>query len=258
MELYSLLCYSNHMAEPVKGRRVYESPRRREQARATRGAILDAARALFTGRGYVATTIEAIAASAIVSPETVYSTFGSKRSLLAELVDVSISGGDGAPPILEQAWVQSMREEPDPKRRLQILAGNGRSILERRAAIDEVVRGAAAADPEIATLWERGKAQRFAGQRALLQIVVGSEDLRGGLDLETAAEILFAIGSPEIYRLLVVDRDWSGPRFEHWYADTLVRLLLGPIRPGLPKDRRALSRSVRRKRLAAGPGAAQG
>jgi AcrR family transcriptional regulator len=216
------------MPQPVKRRRVYDSPRRREQARATRRAILDAARALFMEEGYVATTIDAIAASATVSPETVYSVFGSKRSLLSELVDVSISGED-APAILDQGWVAAMREAPDSRRRLAILASNGRSILERRAAIDDVVRGAAAADPEMATLWERGKAQR-----ALLEIVVDSEDLRKGLDLQTAAEILFAIGSPEVYRLLVVDRGWSGSRFERWYGDTLAHVLLRP--DGSPPD----------------------
>ncbi len=202
---------------------------------ATRRAILDAARALFIERGYVATTIDAIAASATVSPETVYSTFGTKRSLLSALVDVSIAGGDDAPPILDQAWVQEMRKEPDTRRRLLILAANGTSILERRAAVDEVVRGAAAADPEMATLWERGKAQRFAGQRALLQMVVGAADLRVNMDLDTAAEILYAIGSPEIYRLLVADRGWSSSRFEHWYADMLARSLLDPISPGQAK-----------------------
>jgi AcrR family transcriptional regulator len=214
------------MPQPVKDRRVYDSPRRREQARATRLAILDAACALFTARGYVATTIDAIAASATVSAETVFSTFGSKRSILTELVDLSISGGEGAPPILDQAWVQEMREEADLRRRLKILAANGRSILERRSALDEVVRGAAAAEPEMATLWERGKVQRFAGQRALLQIALGTSGLRDGLDLETAAETVFTIGSPEVYRLLTVDRGWSGSRFEDWYADTLARLLL--------------------------------
>ena len=220
------------MPQAVKQRRVYDSPRRREQARATRQAILNAASALFNERGYVATTIDAVATSATVSPETVFSTFGSKRSILAELVDLSISGGEGAPPILDQAWVQEMREEPDARRRLKILGANGRSILERRSALDEVVRGAAAAEPEMATLWERGKAQRFAGQRALLQIVLGTMGLRNGLDLETAAETVFAIGSPEVYRLLTVDRGWSGSRFEDWYADTLARLLLDPIALG--------------------------
>jgi AcrR family transcriptional regulator len=219
------------MEQPVKRRRVYDSPRRREQAMATRRAILDAARALFIERGYVATTIDAIAASATVSPETVYSTFGTKGSLLSALVDVSIAGGDDAPPILDQAWVQEMRKEPDPRRRLLILAANGTSILERRAPVDEVVRGAAAADPEMATLWKRGKAQRFAGQRALLQMVVGAADLRVNMDLDTAAEILYAIGSPEIYRLLVADRGWSSSRFEHWYADMLAHSLLDPTGP---------------------------
>lgn len=220
------------MTEPVKRRRVYDSPRRREQARETRRAILSAAEALFVERGYVATTIDAVAARAKVSPESVFSIFGSKRSLLAELVDVSISGDVDAPPILEQAWVQEMREEPDLRRRLQILASNGQAILRRRAAIDEVVRGAAAADSEMAALWERGKAQRFAGQGALLQIAVGGEDLRDGLDPQTAAETLFAVGSPEVYRLLTVDRGWSSDRFEQWYADTLERLLLEPLDPG--------------------------
>ena len=129
-----------------------------------------------------------------------------------------------------------MRDEPDPRRRLRILAGNGRAILERRSAIDEVVRGGAAADPEIATLWERGRAQRFEGQRGLLRIVVGAADLRTNLDLETAADILFAIGSPEVYQLLVVDRGWSGTRFEAWYGDALERLLFDPISPATPKE----------------------
>lgn len=215
------------MADPVKSRRRYDSARRREQAQATRRAILDAAAALFAERGYVTTTIDAIAGRAGVSPETVYSVFGTKRAVLAEIVDVSIAGGNQAPPILEQGWVHDMRAERSIRRRLLILARNGRMILERRAAIDEVVSGAAAADPEIAELWARGKAQRLIGQRRLLEIVVGKGRLRTGMDLDTAADVLYAIGSPETYRLLVVDRGWSGPRFERWYRETLERLLLG-------------------------------
>jgi len=213
------------MSEAVKPRRAYASARRQEQALATRRAVLEAAKALFISRGYVATTIEAIATQARVSPETVYATFGTKRSLLAELVDRSISG-EGSVPVQEQAWVQAIREEPVVRRRLRILASNGRTILERRAALDDVVRGAASADPEITALWERGKAERLAGQRELLRLIVGGSDLRAGLDLEAAGDILYAIGSPETYRLLVIDRGWSGADFESWYAETLERLLL--------------------------------
>jgi AcrR family transcriptional regulator len=214
------------MPRETAERRRYESPRRREQALATRQAVLDAARELFVERGYVATTIDAIAEHAAVSPETIYATFKNKRSILSRSIDVSMAGDDTPVPILERSWVNEMRDEPDPHRRLQILARNGRLILERTAPIYEVLRGAAAADPEIAALWERNKAQRFAGQRALLAILVGRSSLREGLAANAAADTLFAIGSPETYRLLVVDRRWSPDRFERWYAATLATLLL--------------------------------
>lgn len=223
------------MIRPVKPAGSPAFPRRRERARATRTRVLDAARSLFIERGYVGTTIGAIAERADVSPEAVYSIFGNKRSVLSELVDISIAGGAQAPAILDQDRVETMRAESDPHRRLRILAGFGRSILERRAAIDEVIRGAASADPEIAALRDLGNAQRFAGQRELLRIVIGTTSLREGLDLDTAADVLYAIGSPETWQLLVVGRGWSGPRFERWYAETLDRLLLGPA-DGRPTD----------------------
>ena len=214
------------MPRAVKPHRTYDSPRRREQARATRRGLLDAARALFIERGYVATTIGAIAARAGVSAETVYATFKNKRSLLSEVIDVSMAGDDTPVPILERAWVQDLRDEPDPRRRLQILARNGRLILERVTPIYEVLRGAAAADPGVAPLWEVNKAQRFAGQSELVRILAARDRLREGLTVRMAADVLFAIGSPETFRLLVVDRGWSADRFERWYADTLAHLLL--------------------------------
>ncbi len=180
---------------------------------------------MFVEGGYVATSVESIAVRAGVSPETVYATFKNKRALLAELIDVSIAGDATPVPILDRAWVQEMRQESDPRRRLQILAKNGRLILERMTPIYEVLQGAAAADPEIASALERYKAQRHAGQSELIRIIARSV-LRRGLTLETAADVFFAIGSPETYRLLVIDRGWSADRFERWYSDTLARLLL--------------------------------
>ena len=214
------------MADPVKSRRAYDSPRRREQADATRRAVLDAARELFVDGGYAGTTIVAIAARAQVSAETVYARFRNKRTMLSELIDVVMVGDDVPVPILERPWVQHMRDEPDPERRANILARQGRLILERTAPIYEVLRGAAATDPQVTTLWELNKAQRFAGQRELLHIVLGRTPLWPGLTAETAADILFAVGSPETYRLLVIDRGWSADRFERWYAEAMVRLLL--------------------------------
>ena len=89
-----------------------------------------------------------------------------------------------------------------------------------------MLRGAAAADPEIASLWEQAEAQRLAGQRELLRVLTERAPLRRGLPVAAATDILFAVGSPDTYRLLVVDRGRSADRFERWYADALARLLL--------------------------------
>jgi AcrR family transcriptional regulator len=227
-----ILCYCNDMQPPVKPSGDEPFPRRQRRARATRVRILDVARALFLEQGYVGTTINAIAERADVAPETVYAAFGSKRALLSQLVDLSIAGAVAASPVLEQGWVRELREEPDVRHRIRMLAHQGRLILDRRAALDEVMRGAASADPEIAALHERGKAERFAGQRELLRLAVGETPVAEGIDFATAVDIVYVLGSPETYRLLVIDRGWSGDQFEAWYGEMLERLV------GLPASSR--------------------
>jgi TetR/AcrR family transcriptional regulator, regulator of autoinduction and epiphytic fitness len=210
------------MKDAVKPRRTYRSPRRDAQASATRRAILDAARDLFIKGGYVGTTMQALAEHAGVSPATVYATFVTKRAVLSALVDISIAGDDAPVAILDRPWVAQLREEPDLGRRIGLLAHHGRLMLERRAAVDEVLRAAATADGEIATMWQQAKAQRFMGQKVLLGIVAGPSLRLTG----EAVDALYAIGSPETYGLLVRDRGWSPARFERWYA-TSIRELIG-------------------------------
>ena len=69
----------------VKGKRSYDSSRRRERARLTREAVLDTAQRLFLEEGYAATTITSIAGDAGVSVETIYKAFGGKPGLVKEI-----------------------------------------------------------------------------------------------------------------------------------------------------------------------------
>ena len=74
-------------------RRRYDSPGRRAQAARTRTRIVDAAHRLFIERGYVGTTIPAIAAEAEVAVETVYRSASGKAGLLADAVAGAVAGG---------------------------------------------------------------------------------------------------------------------------------------------------------------------
>lgn len=215
------------MSESVKGAsRPYDSPVRRRRAEATRSEVLKAALELMLEAGYGATSIDAIAARASVSPETIYATFGSKRALLMRLVDVTLAGDEQPVAILERDWVRQLAGEHNPDRAVRLLARNGRLILERVAPVYEVLRGAAASDAHAAEVLERYRTQRRAAQRELVALLARNHQLRTGLAPAAAADVVFAIGSPETYGLLVRDRGWTPARFERWYADALRRLIL--------------------------------
>src|SRR5689334_5568233 len=62
--------------------------RREEYAQATQQAIVDAARRLFSQRGYFSTKVDDIAALARVAPATVYAVSGGKHGLLTSLVRI--------------------------------------------------------------------------------------------------------------------------------------------------------------------------
>jgi AcrR family transcriptional regulator len=213
------------MAEPVKRR--YDSTRRRAQAEVTRRDILDAAQRLFEARGYAATTMDAVAAEAGVALKTVYVAFETKAGLLRALWNHLLRAGRDGTPIAEQDWYREVLDEPDPERQLRLNARNARVVKLRIAGVLEVIRGAAALDPDIRALWARIGREFHANQRAIVQSVADKGALRDGLDVDRAADLLWALNHPAQWQLLVEERAWTPEDYERWFADTACAQLLG-------------------------------
>src|SRR5919198_6678507 len=116
------------MADTVKPKRPYNSPRRREQAAATRREILEAAQQLFERQGYGATTMAAIASEARVALKTVYVAFETKSGVLRALWNLLLRGGDEQVPVAGQPWYREIMDEPDPERQLRLTARNSRQV----------------------------------------------------------------------------------------------------------------------------------
>ena len=214
------------MSDPVKPRRRYDSPRRREQAAATRRDILDAAQRLFEKHGYPATSMAAIAAEAGVALKTVYAAFETKRGVLLALWHVLLRGDEEPVPVQERAWFREVLQEPDPARQLRLNARNSRAVKERAAGLLEILRTAAPTDPELAELWSRIQADFYDNQRAIVEILHSSGALRPGLDVARATDIMWTLNHPNLYRLLVVDRGWAVAHYEEWLADAFCSQLL--------------------------------
>jgi AcrR family transcriptional regulator len=215
------------MTNPVKPRRRYDSPRRREQAAATRMDILEAAQRLFERQGYSGTSMAAIAAEARVAVKTVYLAFETKRGVLLALWHLLLRGDEEPIPVGERAWFQEVVEEPDPARQLRLNARNSRIVKERAGALMEILRNAAPADPELEALWNRIQAEFYDNQRSIVEILEQKNALKAELDVPRATDILWALNHPSLYRLLVGDRGWTPERYEEWLADAFCSELLG-------------------------------
>ena len=161
------------MNQSADVKRVYESPLRKAQAAATRRAIIDAASALFIERGYVATSIEAIAEAAGVSRATVFTSVGGKKALLKTAYDVALVGDDEPIPFPLRPASLAVRAEPDPRRFLIGYTGLVVDINVRLAPIYEAVRGAASADPEVRDVFEAIGTERRIGAGRVVGDLVG-------------------------------------------------------------------------------------
>jgi AcrR family transcriptional regulator len=168
------------------------------RTRLARAAVVRAARTLFPERGYAGTTVEAISDGSDVAPATVYRLFSSKLGILKALLDVSIAGDDETIPLADRDHVRALLADPDPKSQLSGFAGITRGIMSRTEPVHRILVSAAASDsgPE---LRER-----------------------------EAADIIHALMSPEVYRLLAADRGWRPPRYERWLTRILIDQLLPP------------------------------
>lgn len=205
---------------PVK--REYHAPHRARQAQATRACIAAAGRKLFAEQGYAATTIEAIAREAGVAVQTIYATFGSKRAVLLTLLDtmeqeggvaqlqVDLAGATGEPHLQIRHWVLFTRR-----------------FFERGRDLLDIARDAAATEPDVAAHVQEGERRRREGAAALSRSWAAAGALRPGLQEKTAADIVWAMLSPELFRLLVVESGWSGEEYESWLVTELTAQLLG-------------------------------
>jgi len=210
----------------VKSRRRYVSGVREDQARRTRLRILDAAHRLFSKAGYARATIEKIASEARVATDTVYAVFGSKRAVLSGLMERHVGGDDRPIAMLDRPEPQSVRREPNQRRQLARFVEGVTDAIERSRPIDDIMLSAAAIDPEIATLRANIQEERFRNMTTLVRWLRSNGPLRGERSVEEAAAIVWTLTSPEVHRLLRVERRWTSERFRDWLADTLARTLL--------------------------------
>jgi AcrR family transcriptional regulator len=202
------------------GARTVGVSRREEYAEATRRAILDAARRLFSERGYFATKVDDIAALARVSPATVYAVSGGKHGLLDSLMEIWT-----AAPIVA-ATVGSIEAMTEPAPILRLLAASCRRMREECGDVIRVLLATAPHDAAVARTLGAATARYRQALRAIARRLIDLGALQADTDLPAATDVLwFYFGYSGLFTLHD-DNGWSYDRAEAWLCEQAGRALL--------------------------------
>jgi AcrR family transcriptional regulator len=202
-------------------RRAYRSGIRRGDAPAL---VCEAAYRLFSTKGYLATSIEDIAAEAGVARPTVFTAVGPKPVILRTVVDQALAGDDAPVPIAERPWWREAIEEPDPVRSIQLYARNMCRISGRAALVLRALEIAASIDADAAEVWARFQHQRRVGLNEFA-VTLAQKTSALRCDVDTITDTMWTL-APDAYLRLVHDAGWPVDRFQAWLAELLQRIFL--------------------------------
>ena len=211
-----------------RGSRRYATPKRDQRAAATRKAILAAAETLFLRDGYAPTSMKAIAKEAGVSEKTMYLAFGTKATLLRQVIQLAAQGDDAPVPPSERPEWRAVVAGPASEVFARFAALNA-AVMSRTAEIIALGEAAAATDPELATYRDRAHAVTRESLHALAVELERRGALRAGVSAQDAADVLYAIAADEsVFLRLTHDCGWTPDR----YADLIACALRASLGTG--------------------------
>jgi AcrR family transcriptional regulator len=205
-----------------QARRPYRSTLREEQARATRRAVVSAARDLFVELGWSRTTIDAVAARAGVSRKTVFTSVGGKAALLKLALDWALVGDDEPVPMSGRQVIAEMEHLTDPRALVARWAQFVAELEERAAPLADVLVVAADADAEAAGVYAVSERNRLEGAEFIVARLTATDGLRPGLTTERAVAAALVLMDPAVHRTLVREHRWTSTEYADWIERAAV------------------------------------
>ena len=203
-------------------KRSYDASGRRARAHARRLAVVLAARDLFERDGFRLTTIAAIAASAGVSAESVYKSFGSKAAVAKAVFDLVIAGDDEPVPVAERPAMQAMRDEPNVRRKIEMFAEGLAQRQARSARVQTLIRDGRHVDDSLGPIWAKLNGEGLAGMTMLGRHLLETGQLRDGIGLDEVRDVLWNYLAIDSYERLVLTQGWPLEQYSRWLASAII------------------------------------
>jgi AcrR family transcriptional regulator len=202
-----------------------ESQSRRGKAQATKRKIIRAAHDEFTEKGFHGATIASIAARAGVATQTVYFVFHTKAGLMSAVIDTAVLG-DAAVIPQETEWWKAMEATPDAVQAVTTFIFGAAPLFQRASAISEILRAAAQDDDEVRHTYEAHEEQRRVAFQQIIETLANKTNLRAGLTIDTATDLLMTLFSDATYQFLITNCGWHHDQLVDWLCQALPELIL--------------------------------
>ena len=191
-------------------------------AQATRRRILEAAAELLRSGGYPAMTVATLAASAGVSPQTVYNSVGGKAQVVKAVYDTMLAGDVDPTPMSERAAFRRMTEAADIAEWATAYAAWSRGIHERTGPLLGVLLAEGdGGDPVLRKLMATIDNERRRGNLDALRGLAARKVVPRGRRLDRLVDTVWVLTSPEVYDRLVRRCGWRTRDYERWLAGQL-------------------------------------
>jgi AcrR family transcriptional regulator len=126
------------------------------------------AREQFTTKGYAATAVTDIAATAGVNVDTIYASVGRKPTLMLAVIDMTLASADHPLAAEQRDYVQAVLAAPTARRKLTVYAAGLGRVMPKVAPLFDALAQAALTDLECAELRDSISARRAANMHHMV------------------------------------------------------------------------------------------
>jgi AcrR family transcriptional regulator len=192
----------------------------------TGSRILETTLALIKRRGDADVTMADIAKAAKISRQGVYLHFADRADLMVALVRYA----DEKRGLAKE--IQKITDAPNGTAALREMAAlqarMNPSIWAAARAVDAVRR----TDPAAERSWQDRLQHRLKAAHQVIARLQTEGNLRSGLDIQVAADLLWTITSLRMWEDLVLQRGWTAARYEELITELLLRTLTRDSKAG--------------------------
>lgn len=205
----------NSQSGQMRARRIADTEQR----------LVEAAARLFVERGYLATTLAAVAAAAGVAERTVYLRFDSKAALFKRTMDVMIVGDSVDVDVAHREWMRRAFSAPSCEERIRVMARGTGAMFSRIGPLLAASEQAAAVEPAVAAAAQAGREDTRDQLRRFWAALAADGLLPAAADAVWLADTAVMTCSADAYLHANRTLGWSTDTYAAWLEETWLRIV---------------------------------